>query len=105
VTKKGKESYLFPLLISSTLAAPLGTLLTGIIDRRLFSGKLLQKAFFTTKPTEESTGLSLSVSYGFFKNHGGDISVASRAGEGATFTVLLPLPAVNDSSAGRAEEG
>jgi uncharacterized membrane protein YfcA len=27
-----------PLLISSTLAAPLGALLTGIIDRRLFSG-------------------------------------------------------------------
>ncbi len=61
--------------------------------------------FFTTKPTDEGTGLGLSVSYGIIKNHGGDISVASRAGEGTTFTVLLPLPAANDSSAGRPEKG
>lgn len=47
--------------------------------------------FFTTKPTGEGTGLGLSVSYGIIKNHGGDILVESKAGEGTTFTVILPF--------------
>jgi signal transduction histidine kinase len=49
--------------------------------------------FFTTKPTVKGTGLGLSVSYGIVKNHGGDIRVASNPGEGATFTVLIPVKA------------
>lgn len=51
--------------------------------------------FFTTKPTDAGTGLGLSVSYGIVRNHGGDIRVSSRAGEGSVFSVLLPLPAAN----------
>jgi PAS domain S-box-containing protein len=47
--------------------------------------------FFTTKPTGEGTGLGLSVSYGIIKNHGGDILVESKAGEGSTFTIVLPV--------------
>ncbi|SMC22411.1 PAS domain S-box-containing protein [Desulfacinum hydrothermale DSM 13146] len=47
--------------------------------------------FFTTKSTGEGTGLGLSVSYGIVKNHGGDILVESRLGEGSTFTVVLPV--------------
>jgi two-component system, NtrC family, sensor kinase len=49
--------------------------------------------FFTTKPTGEGTGLGLSVSYGIIKNHGGDITVESRVGQGTTFTIVLPVPA------------
>ena len=49
--------------------------------------------FFTTKPTGQGTGLGLSVSYGIIKNHGGDIRVASKPGQGATFSILLPIPA------------
>jgi len=47
--------------------------------------------FFTTKPTGEGTGLGLSVSYGIVKNHGGEILVESKAGEGSTFTIVLPV--------------
>jgi two-component system NtrC family sensor kinase len=59
--------------------------------------------FFTTKSTGKGTGLGLSVSLGIARSHGGDIRVASREGEGTTFTVLLPIfnvPAV--LSGGRA---
>ncbi|MFP3981655.1 MAG: sensor histidine kinase [Desulfobacterales bacterium] len=47
--------------------------------------------FFTTKPTGEGTGLGLAVSYGIVKSHGGDIDVKSETGNGAVFTVTLPV--------------
>jgi signal transduction histidine kinase len=37
------------------------------------------------------TGLGLSITYGIIKEHQGTISVANRAGEGATFLIQLPL--------------
>ena len=46
--------------------------------------------FFTTKPTGEGTGLGLSVSYGIIKGHGGNITVKSESGQGATFMLSLP---------------
>jgi len=46
--------------------------------------------FFTTKPTGQGTGLGLSLSYDIIKAHGGEINVATKEGEGTTFTVLLP---------------
>lgn len=45
--------------------------------------------FFTTK-RQEGTGLGLSISQTLVTRQGGAISVASRPGEGATFTVWLP---------------
>ena len=47
--------------------------------------------FFTSKKVGEGTGLGLSVSYGLIKNHGGEIKVRSRLGQGTTFTVVLPV--------------
>jgi signal transduction histidine kinase len=47
--------------------------------------------FFTTKPEGKGVGLGLAVSYGIVEAHGGDIAVHSQPGEGATFTVTLPL--------------
>ena len=47
--------------------------------------------FFTTKPTGSGTGLGLSLSHDIVvKGHGGELTVESREGEGATFTIRLP---------------
>jgi two-component system, NtrC family, sensor kinase len=47
--------------------------------------------FFTTKPTGEGTGLGLSLSYDIIKAHGGELVVKSKVGEGAIFTITLPI--------------
>jgi len=49
--------------------------------------------FFTTKPEGIGTGLGLSVCQAIVSKHGGTITVRSRPGEGATFTVTLPVAA------------
>jgi len=52
--------------------------------------------FFTTKDVGKGTGLGLSVSYGIIRDHGGDINVMSRPGEGATFIIDLPVISAPD---------
>jgi len=47
-------------------------------------------AFFTTKQKIKGVGLGLSVCYGIIKDHGGDIRVKSKTGEGTTFSIILP---------------
>ena len=48
-------------------------------------------AFFTTKDSVKGVGLGLSVCYGFVKDHGGNLRVLSKVGEGTTFTIVLPI--------------
>ena len=57
------------------------------------------RPFYTTKPGIKGIGLGLSVSYGIVKNHGGEILVSSRPGEGSTFTVILPIMSESDRRA------
>ncbi|MBM2838047.1 MAG: sensor histidine kinase [Deltaproteobacteria bacterium] len=45
--------------------------------------------FFTTKDT--GTGLGLSITHKLVAHHRGDIELINRPGEGATFTVKLPI--------------
>lgn len=60
---------------------------TGIDPEQL--GRIFEP-FFTTKEVGKGTGLGLSQVFGFAKQSGGDIDVASIAGAGTTFTLYLP---------------
>jgi two-component system NtrC family sensor kinase len=62
----------------------------GIPDENL---RRIFDPFFTTREVGEGTGLGLSICYGIVRDHGGQISVESRAGQGTTFTVVLPARA------------
>jgi two-component system NtrC family sensor kinase len=53
--------------------------------------KKIFEPFFTTKEVGEGTGLGLSIAYNTIKKHQGEINMVSAPGEGATFTIKLPL--------------
>ena len=56
------------------------------IQKRIF------EPFFTTKEVGVGTGLGLSVSYFIItENHGGVLTVGSMPGQGAVFTIKLPI--------------
>ena len=58
------------------------------------NSEVMEKIFdpyFSTKGPGEGTGMGLAVVHGIVKSHGGNITVYSKVGEGATFHVYLPL--------------
>jgi signal transduction histidine kinase len=56
------------------------------IQKRLFD------PFFTTKPVGKGTGLGLSISHQIIvEKHGGQISCTSTPGQGAEFTIRIPV--------------
>ncbi len=55
------------------------------VARRVF------EPFYTTKPRGRGTGLGLAISHGIITQHGGRVKLDTLPGEGATFTIHLPL--------------
>ncbi|MCU0909949.1 MAG: ATP-binding protein [Rhodobacteraceae bacterium] len=49
--------------------------------------------FFTARPDGTGTGLGLAMVYGFIRQSGGDVDIASTPGEGTTVRLSLPLHA------------
>ncbi|MGD1936755.1 MAG: PAS domain S-box protein [Cyanophyceae cyanobacterium] len=48
--------------------------------------------FFTTKPVGKGTGLGLAIAHQIItEKHGGTITCSSKSGQGATFTITLPV--------------
>jgi histidine kinase len=70
--------------VSATVADNGGGIAPHIIGR-------IFEPFFTTKEVGKGTGLGLSISYGIIKDYGGEIVADSTPGEGARFTIRLPV--------------
>jgi len=64
-------------------------------------GSRIFDPFFTTKPPGVGTGLGLSIVYGIIHQHGGEVSFESEPGEGAKFTIELPVVAITAPQAVR----
>lgn len=47
--------------------------------------------FFTTKDVGRGTGLGMSISLGIIQDHNGHINITSKANEGTTVLILLPI--------------
>jgi PAS domain S-box-containing protein len=67
---------------------------TGVGIAEADLDQVFRRFFRATTATDhavQGTGLGLSIVEAVVEAHGGSVAVASRPGEGATFTVLLPL--------------
>nr|WP_314582231.1 PAS domain-containing protein [uncultured Pseudomonas sp.] len=88
---------LHPALTGPFVAVSITDTGTGIAATQL---EQIFEPFYTTKSVGEGTGLGLSQVFGFAKQSGGEIAVASELGKGTTFTLYLPRV----SDAGRTSE-
>ncbi len=60
--------------------------------------------FYTTKESGHGTGLGLSISRSIIKDHGGSIEARGESGNGATFTIRLPIAAQTDGEQRQRED-
>ncbi|MEW5924949.1 MAG: ATP-binding protein [Candidatus Zixiibacteriota bacterium] len=94
------------IVLTTRFAPPLGEFPGAVEIAVIDTGKGIREEhlkkifepFFTTKEVGKGTGLGLSVSYGIIKEHGGEIKVRSKLGEGTTFTVIIPVEKITCSA-------
>lgn len=86
--KEGKISVSTRVLADKEVAVQIKDTGKGMDSEEM---KHIFEPFFTTKTAVKGTGLGLSVSYGIIKRHNGRINVVSEPGNGAAFTVFLPV--------------
>lgn len=67
-----------------------GTGMDAATQARIF------EPFFTTKPVGQGTGLGLAAAHGIIDQHHGYLTLASAPGQGAAFTMYLPIHIVVD---------
>ncbi len=67
---------------------------TGISEEDL---QQIFEPFFTTKVDGAGSGLGLSIVHDIIKQHGGDLTAASRPGQGTVFRLYLPVVALPGS--------
>jgi signal transduction histidine kinase len=97
VNEKQKENIVGyePTVIINTKKADWVVLISVSDNGNGIAQNVLDKIFqpfFTTKPTGQGTGLGLSLAYDIVKANGGELSVQTKEGEGAEFTVkLMPV--------------
>jgi two-component system NtrC family sensor kinase len=56
--------------------------------------------FYTTKGPGQGTGLGLATCHRIIEQHGGEITVASKVGEGTSFLITLPMQRPDSSASG-----
>ncbi len=98
-----------PVVLDAAAAAAIGPLeagdYVGITVTDTGSGmpaaivERVFEPFFTTKPAGQGTGLGLSMVYGFVRQSGGHVAIASEPGKGTTVTLYLPSAEASDSAA------
>ena len=67
--------------------------------------RLVFEPFFSTKEPGKGSGLGLSMVYGFVDQSGGAVTLDSKPGEGATFTLFLPKAATEQQPRKQEEHG
>jgi two-component system NtrC family sensor kinase len=95
--KQNPTSYTAEVIVSTSLR-PDGQVEIRVHDNGLGMPPSVQaqvfQPFFTTKPSDEGTGLGLSLSHDIVvKNHGGSLSVESQESAYTEFIIVLPTQA------------
>jgi PAS domain S-box-containing protein len=94
----GGRLSIMPIVENGRVSLSISDTGVGIAEENL---QRLFQPFFTTKGLK-SSGLGLSSSYGIIRKHRGEMTVDSRPGQGATFTISLPrakAPMASDACA------
>lgn len=66
---------------------------TGILPEHV---NRIFEPFFSTKPEGKGAGLGLAMVYGFVQQSGGHIVVETQAGQGSTFSLILPAATTDE---------